>query len=147
MSIKTNLVVVSTHLKNISQIWIIFPGTSGVENKKYLSCHHLENQPLLFKSFPTLQNHHLLWPQHDLHFARQNVGNQIIPSEGQPSLVAILMGFFGKFPLSFPPCDFLGWVSHHLEFGCCHQDRPFWFNRLTQETVMWRCIWQHKGGT
>ena len=92
MSIKTNLVVVSTHLKNISQIWIIFPGTSGFENKKYLSCHHLENQPLLFKSFPTLQNHHLLWLQHDILHARQNVGNQIIPSNGS----------------TFPCCNFYG---------------------------------------
>ena len=33
--------MVSTHLKNISQQWIISPGKG--ESKKYLSCHHLEN--------------------------------------------------------------------------------------------------------
>jgi len=38
--------VVSTHLKNISQNGFIFPNFRG-ENKKYLSCHHLVSDLLL----------------------------------------------------------------------------------------------------
>ena len=35
------VVVEPTHLKNMSQIGFIFPNFWG-ENKKYLSCHHLD---------------------------------------------------------------------------------------------------------
>ena len=35
------VVVEPTHLKNMSQIGFIFPNFRG-ENKKYLSCHHLD---------------------------------------------------------------------------------------------------------